>query len=55
MFMHTEQLKDVHDELDAIRNAKDVAVKDLEKARLKVYMYVHDSPVPCMHAKNQKL
>ena len=44
--MHTEQLKDVRDELEAIRNAKDVAGKDLEKARLKVsmcmYTYVYD-------------
>ena len=38
--MHTEQLRDIRDELDAIRNAKDVAVKDLEKARLKVCMYL---------------
>ena len=34
--LHTEQLKLARDELDAARNAKDVAVKDLEKARLKV-------------------
>ena len=33
---YTEQLRELRDELDAMRNAKDVTLKDLEKARLKV-------------------
>jgi len=39
MLLHcacTEQLRELRDELDAMRNAKDVTLKDLEAARLKV-------------------